>query len=98
MNIQLLSDKILVKIEDSEVKSHSGVIISKANEPNDIKTGTVVAVGNGKVIDNDEPLPMEIKVNDVIWYQYGTKVVIEGESYMLLSESGDVIGVRTTSK
>ena len=94
LNIQLLSDKILVEVEETETKNPSGLIVSKVSDPGDVKTGKVVAMGRGKWGEKVERLlPMEVMLGDTVWYQYGTKVIIEGKSYILLTESGDVVGI-----
>lgn len=80
---KILAGKILVKPQEAEEKTQSGIIIpdSAKEKP---QQGTVVLVGAGK---KDEP--MEIKVGDVVVYgKYsGTELNIEGEDYLLMSQS-----------
>ena len=56
--------------------------------------GEVVAVGNGKVLDNGEVRPLEVKVGDkILFSKYGgTEVKIEGEDLLVLRED-DITGV-----
>jgi chaperonin GroES len=56
--------------------------------------GEVVAVGNGKVLDNGEVRPLEVKVGDkILFSKYGgTEVKIEGEELLVLRED-DITGV-----
>ncbi|MDD4425007.1 MAG: co-chaperone GroES, partial [Mariniphaga sp.] len=78
---KILAGKILVKPQEAEEKTQSGIIIpdSAKEKP---QQGTVVLVGAGK---KDEP--MEIKVGDVVVYgKYsGTEIQVDGEDYLLMS-------------
>ncbi len=80
---KILAGKILVKPQEAKEKTQSGIIIpdSAKEKP---QQGTVVLVGTGK---KDEP--MELKVGDVVVYgKYsGTELNIEGEDYLLMSQS-----------
>jgi chaperonin GroES len=80
---KILAGKILVKPQEAEEKTQSGIIIpdSAKEKP---QQGTVVLVGADK---KDEP--MEIKVGDVVVYgKYsGTELNIDDEDYLLMSQS-----------
>ena len=80
---KILAGKILVKQQEAEEKTSSGIIIpdSAKEKP---QQGTVVLTGKDK---KDEP--MEVKVGDVISYgKYsGTEINIDGEDYLLMSQS-----------
>jgi chaperonin GroES len=80
---KILAGKILVKPQEAEEKTQSGIIIpdSAKEKP---QQGTVVLVGADK---KDEP--MEVKVGDVIVYgKYsGTELNIDGEDYLLMMQS-----------
>ena len=56
--------------------------------------GKVVAVGNGKVLENGTKLPMDVKVGDKILFgKYaGTEIKIEGEEFLMMRED-DILGV-----
>jgi chaperonin GroES len=71
------------------------LIITKSNDStSDLRFGKAISVGPGKVADNGELIPMHVKVGDTVYYQYGMRVVIEGKNFMLLTESGDVVGIK----
>ena len=80
---KILDGKILVQPHEAEEKTQSGIIIpdSAKEKP---QQGTVVLTGGDK---KDEP--MEIKVGDVVVYgKYsGTELQIDGEDYLLMSQS-----------
>lgn len=80
---RILAGKILVKPQEAEEKTVSGIIIpdSAKEKP---QVGTVVLVGEAK---KDEP--MEVKVGDVVFYgKYsGTELNIDGTDYLLMSQN-----------
>ena len=80
---KILAGKILVKPQEAEEKTVSGIIIpdSAKEKP---QVGTVVLVGADK---KDEP--MEVKVGDIVFYgKYsGTELNIDGVDYLLMSQS-----------
>lgn len=80
---KILAGKILVQPKAAEEKTISGIIIpDSAKEKPQI--GTVLLVGGDKKNE-----PMELKVGDVVFYgRYsGTELHIEGEDYLLMSQS-----------
>jgi chaperonin GroES len=83
-----LYDKIVVKRqEEQEQRTASGIIIpDTAKEKPQI--GEVVAVGEGKRLNNGEIAPLKVKVGDkVIFNKYaGTEVELDGEKYLIMSE------------
>ena len=86
LKIKPLGDRVLVRIEKQEKKTKSGLVIpDTAQEKPQI--GTVVAVGTGRILENGQKLPLEVKVNDkVIFSKYaGTEVKIDDVDHLLLS-------------
>ena len=93
MSIRPLNDRLLVKRVEKEQKTAGGIIIpdTAKEKPQEAK---VVAVGNGKRLDDGKVLPLEVKVGDTILFSKyaGTEVKIEGEEHLILRED-DVIGI-----
>ena len=89
-----LGDRVVVKPEPSEEKTKSGIVLpdSAKEKPQE---GTVVAVGIGRVLDNGQKVPLEVKVGDkIIYSKYGgTEVKIEDEEYIILQER-DILAVK----
>jgi len=93
MRLKPLGDRILVKrIEEEEVKK-GGIIIPDTAKEKPIE-GEVVAVGPGRILDNGQRQPMEVKEgNKILFGKYsGTEVKIEGEEYLIMRED-DVLGI-----
>ena len=88
MNLRPLGDRVLVKPDEAEEKTASGLYISKGAQEKP-QRGTVIAVGAGKMDDDGERIPMDVKVNDVVIYgKYGgNEVKIDGEEYLLMRDS-----------
>jgi len=93
MAIRPLHDRILVKRVAEEQKTKGGIIIPDTAKEKPIE-GKVVAVGNGKVLEDGTVRKLEVKKGDrILFGKYsGTEVKIEGEEHLILRED-DVLGV-----
>jgi len=93
MNIRPLHDRILVKRLEGEQKSAGGIIIPDAAKEKPIE-GRVVAVGNGKILEDGTRRAMEVKAEDrVLFGKYsGTEVKLEGDEHLILRED-DVLAI-----
>ena len=93
MKIRPLHDRVIVKRLEEEATSAGGIIIpdSATEKPS---RGEVTAVGNGKVLDNGDVRPLELKVGDTVLFgKYsGTEVKLENEDYLVMREE-DVLAV-----
>lgn len=87
MTIKPLLDKVVLKVDDAETTTASGIVLSSAAQEKP-QFANVIAVGPGGRIDGEE-VTMYVKVGDkVITSQYcGTKVKIEGEEYTIVRQS-----------
>jgi chaperonin GroES len=93
MNIRPLYDRVVVRRWEEDRTSSGGIVIPDTAKEKPIK-GEVIAIGNGKVLDNGQVRPLEVKVGDkVLFGKYsGTEVKIEGTEYLMLREE-DIMGV-----
>jgi len=93
MNIRPLHDRVVVRRLEEERTSPGGIVIpdSAAEKP---VQGEILAVGNGKVLDNGDRRGLDVKVGDrVLFGKYsGTEVKISGETYLVMREE-DIMGV-----
>jgi chaperonin GroES len=93
MNVRPLHDRLLVRrIEEKETVKGGIIIPDSAKEKP--QEGEVIAVGNGKILENGTKVPMDVKVGDkVLFGKYsGTDIKIEGQEYLILHES-DVLAI-----
>ncbi|MCI0572025.1 MAG: co-chaperone GroES [Myxococcaceae bacterium] len=88
-----LQDRLLVKRVEEENKTRGGIIIPDTAKEKPLE-GKVVAVGNGKVLEDGKVRPLDIKAGDsILFSKYaGTEVKIDGEDHLILREE-DVLGV-----
>jgi len=93
MNIRPLHDRLIVKREAEERKSPGGIVIPDTATEKPV-FGKVIAVGNGKLLDNGENRPLDVKVGDKILFgKYsGTEVKMHGEELVVMREE-DVMAV-----
>ena len=93
MKIRPLHDRVIVKRQEEERKTASGIVIpDAAAEKPDL--GEVVAVGNGKIGDDGKVRPMNVKVGDKILFgKYsGQAFKMDGVEYLQMRED-DIIGI-----
>jgi chaperonin GroES len=93
MKIRPLQDRVIVKRVKEEEKTKGGIIIPDSAKEKPIE-GEVLAVGNGKILDNGNVRKLDIKEGDrVLFGKYaGTEVKVEGEDHLILRED-DILGV-----
>jgi len=89
MGIRPLRDRVAVKKDAKEESSDSGIYLGKDAEAPDV--GTVVAVGDGKVLEDGTIQPMTIEVGDRVIISTGEEVTVDGEKLVILFEQ-DIIG------
>jgi chaperonin GroES len=93
MKIRPLHDRVIVKRLESETKSAGGIVIpdSAAEKP---VQGKVVAVGKGKILEDGNVRPLDVKVGDKILFgKYsGTEVKVDGDDLVVMREE-DVMAV-----
>ena len=93
MNIRPLHDRIVVKrIEEKETVLNGIIIPDSAKEKP--QEGEVVAVGNGKRLDNGSVVPLELKAGDrILFGKYsGSDIKVDGNEYLIMRED-EVLGV-----
>ena len=89
MNIRPLYDRVVVRRKEEEETSAGGIVLpGSAKEQSN--QGEVIAIGEGKVLDNGETLALAVKVGDQILFgKYaGTDTIeVDGDELIILSES-----------
>jgi len=93
MKIRPLHDRVVVKRMEEERKSAGGIVIpDTAGEKPD--QGEVIAVGNGKILEDGKIRPLDVKIGDrILFGKYsGTAVKIEGTEYLVMRED-DIMGI-----
>jgi chaperonin GroES len=93
MNIRPLHDRVVIRRLEEERTSAGGIVIPDSAAEKPIQ-GEVIAVGNGKILDNGEVRALDVKVGDrVLFGKYsGTEVKLGGDDYLVMREE-DIMGV-----
>ncbi|QCI23070.1 co-chaperone GroES [Buchnera aphidicola] len=94
MKIRPLHDRIIVKRQEAESKSAGGIVLTGSAATKSTR-GEVIAVGKGRVLDNGNIKPLDVKVGDVVIFNegYGAKVEkIDNEELLILTES-DILAI-----
>jgi len=93
MNIRPLHDRVVVRRMEEERTSAGGIVIPDSATEKPIQ-GEIVAVGNGKIMDNGDHRSLDVKVGDrVLFGKYsGTEVKLDGEEFLVMRED-DIMGV-----
>ena len=93
MQIRPLHDRVVVRRLEEERKTASGIVIpdTAAEKPDQ---GEVIAIGNGKILEDGKTRPLDVKVGDrVLFGKYsGQTVKVKGEEFLVMREE-DIMGV-----
>ena len=91
--IRPLQDRIIVKRVEEEEKTKGGIIIPDTAKEKPIE-GKVIAVGNGKVLEDGKVRPLDIKAGDIVLFSKyaGTEVKLDDVEHLIMREE-DILGV-----
>ncbi len=93
LNIRPLGDKVIVKRVEAEETTAGGIVLPDSAQEKP-KRGVILAVGNGRLLDDGTRSEMQVKKNDeVLFTSYaGTEIKMGGQDYMIMDEN-DILGV-----
>jgi chaperonin GroES len=93
MNLKPLGDRVILKQDEAEVTTASGLFLaSDAKEKP--TTGTIIAVGEGRMSKDGKLLPMPVKVGDkVIYNKFGGTEVVLDEKTVLIMRADDIFAI-----
>lgn len=93
LNIKPIGDKVIVQRVEAEEMTAGGIVLpdSVKEKP---KRGVILAIGNGRLLDDGTRSEMQVKKDDeVVFTSYaGTEIKVDGEEYMIMDES-DILGI-----
>ena len=94
MQLRPLADRLIVEALTTDEVTKAGIILPDTVDREKPEKGKVVAVGNGKLLDNGSRASMDVKIGDtVVFKKYAPdEVKIDGKDYLVLSES-DIMAV-----
>ncbi|WP_100657898.1 co-chaperone GroES [Alteromonas flava] len=94
MAIRPLHDRVIVQREDQESKSAGGIVLTGSAAEKSTR-GKIIAVGNGRVLENGDVKALDVKVGDTVIFNdgYGVKTEkLDGEEVLIMSES-DILAI-----
>jgi chaperonin GroES len=93
MKIRPLADKVIVQRVEAESKTAGGIVLPDTAKEKS-QRGKVVAVGEGRILDDGKRAPMSVKEGqEVLFSSYaGTEVKIDGKEYLIMDES-DIMAI-----
>jgi chaperonin GroES len=88
MKLKPLGDRLIVKPEEEEETTASGIVLPETAKEKPQK-GKVVAVGDGAIAEDGTRRPLDVAEGDQVLYSKygGTDITIEGEELLVLRES-----------
>jgi chaperonin GroES len=91
--IRPVGDRLVVRPAAKEEATKSGIVIPDTAKEKP-QEGVVIAIGSGKLLENGDRVPLEIKVGDrVLYAKYGgTEFKLDGDEYLVMRES-DVLAI-----
>ncbi|MEJ5366363.1 MAG: co-chaperone GroES [Desulfosoma sp.] len=93
MKLRPLNDRVVIKRIEEEERTAGGIIIPDTAKEKPIQ-GEVIAVGNGKLLEDGTRRPLDVKAGDrVLFSKYaGTDVKVEGEDLLIMRED-DILAI-----
>lgn len=87
MKVKPLGDRIVVRVLENEERTKSGIVLPDTAKEKP-QQGEVLAVGSGRMLENGQVVPLEVKEGDkIIFSKYsGTEVKLDDQDYLILSE------------
>lgn len=93
MNIRPLHDRVIVERVEEERTSAGGIVLPDSATEKPVQ-GKIVAAGNGKIAENGDVRPLDVKVGDKVLFGKfsGTEVTVEGVKVLVMRED-DIMAV-----
>ncbi|MFC0232490.1 co-chaperone GroES [Vagococcus entomophilus] len=88
-----LGDRVLIEVAKEEEKTVGGIVLTSASKEKP-QTGSIVAVGEGRVLENGEKVAVAVQVGDTVMFEKyaGSEVKYEGKEYLIVHEK-DIVAI-----
>lgn len=88
-----LGDRVLIEVAKEEEKTVGGIVLTSASKEKP-QTGSIVAVGDGRVLENGEKVAVAVQVGDTVMFEKyaGSEVKYEGKEYLIVHEK-DIVAI-----
>ncbi|PPI86533.1 co-chaperone GroES [Candidatus Pantoea edessiphila] len=94
MKIRPLHDRVIVKREEVEAKSAGGIMLTGSAASKSTR-GKVMAVGKGRILENGQVKPLDVKIGDIVIFNesYGAKTEKINEEEILIINESDILAI-----
>jgi len=94
MKIKPLHNNVIVKAVTKEEVTKSGIVLPDTIDKEKPEQGEIIAVGDGKILDNGQKASLSVKVGDIVMFKKYSpdEIKVDGEDYLVISES-DILAV-----
>lgn len=93
LKLQPLGDRVVVRRESSESKTAGGIVLPDSAKEKPAR-GTIVSVGNGKLLDNGTRGTLQVKVDDrVLFSAWAGETFKVGDDELLLMREEDILAI-----
>ncbi len=88
MSIKPLGDRVVVERLGAEEKTAGGIVLPESAKEKPSR-GKVIAVGEGRTLENGKTVPLAVKKGDNVFFSHygGTEVTVDGKEYLIMKES-----------
>jgi len=89
MNIKPINSNVVIKPTTKDEITKSGIVLPDTLDKEKPEKGEVIAVGEGKLLDNGQRAPMSVNVGDIVMFKKYSpdEIKIDGKEYLVISES-----------
>lgn len=95
IKLRPLEDRVIVRVKDEQEQIEGGIVLPESAQQKP-QEGEILAVGPGRLNDDGERIPVDVKVGDtVIFAKYGGTEVKLGDDEVLILRADDILAVRT---
>jgi chaperonin GroES len=93
VKLQPLGDRVVVEREESESKTAGGIVLPDTAKDKPSR-GTIIAIGNGRLLDDGKRSKPQVKVGDkVLFTTYAPETIVLGDQELLLMREEDILAV-----
>lgn len=94
MNIKPINDRVVVKPITEDEVTKSGIVLPDTVDKERPEKGEVMAIGEGKLLDNGQRAPMSVKVGDTVMFKKYSpdEIKIDDVEYLVISEE-DILAI-----
>ncbi|MFH1838516.1 MAG: co-chaperone GroES [Candidatus Kuenenbacteria bacterium] len=94
MKIIPLNDRVIIKPIQKNETTKSGIILPETIDKEKPEQGEVIAVGSGKLLDNGQRAPMEVKIKDIVLFtKYSPNEIKIDEQELLVINESDIMAI-----